>query len=241
MQPASDDSRCRRGRGWLAGSPLPSPRPARTPCARAAGPARAHRDRGASHLPRKPPRRPRGAQQRPPRHRASAAWAWAWAWVGLGLGLGLRLRLCLGRRSLDLHLRRRLLDFIRQAGDLLGGGGAQAADHLAGPGQRLLRQRLVGNDLGLAGPEQVVRAAPGFQRRLLARRSDIGIVKSDRSPIDLQCCRSRHSPSFTAPRRRSSPPGRPVPARRCGTVPGKPVFCPKRDPCLMQRLRRVDP
>src|SRR3569623_749328 len=83
-------------------------------------------------------------------------------------------------------LRRAALLARRQRRDLLGGGPAQALYDLSRRGERFLRQRRVGYDLRDAAREQILVAAPSFERRLLARRGDIGIVKADRRAEHLQ-------------------------------------------------------
>jgi hypothetical protein len=69
---------------------------------------------------------------------------------------------------------------------MLVGAAANALDHLAGIGERLLHQFRDVDLLGDALREQIAVSAPRLQRGLLARRSDIGIVEADRRPEDFQ-------------------------------------------------------
>jgi len=60
---------------------------------------------------------------------------------------------------------------------------AQPLDDRARLGERLGDQLGIGDPLGDTARKQIDVAAPGVQRRLLARRGNIGVVKPDRRGI----------------------------------------------------------
>src|SRR5690606_27560767 len=116
--------------------------------------------------------------------------------------IALRRRLGLGRLLRGSRFRRRLAWPLLARAERLqmrGQIAARAPDHFARASKRLFHQFGIGNLLGHAACEQVGVRSPGFQRRLLARRGDIGIVEPDRGAEDLQL--ARHFAPFVRPTR----------------------------------------
>ncbi len=103
--------------------------------------------------------------------------------LGFSLSRTASWRGCLVRRVADALCRP--LRNLRRS-DLLVGCPAQLPDHLTRVRQRLGRQRRGVHGLCHPAREQVRGAAPGLQRGLLARRSNVGVVEADRRAVNLQ-------------------------------------------------------
>ena len=79
---------------------------------------------------------------------------------------------------------------------------SRSPDYLARPGKRLLHQCRIGDLLRDALREDVRVRAPRLERRLPARRRDVRVMESDRSPEDLEL------PPSPAKRERRKKPSR---------------------------------